>query len=177
MSQRESGGDDPMARRSLLTADERRRLFEPPVTDREVARFYTLSLEDLRWIDARKGAANKLGVAMQMALLRHPGFGWRVGEAAPLVLRRFLADQLHVPVSALDDYSKRPQTRLDHTGQLYERLGLRAFVRGDIRQMVSVAAAAAAETDKGGPIVEALISELRQRRIILPAPDTLEGVG
>lgn len=166
-----------MARRSLLTADERRRLFEPPVTDREVARFYTLSLEDLRWIDARKGAANKLGVAMQMALLRHPGFGWRVGEAAPLVLRRFLADQLHVPVSALDDYSKRPQTRLDHTGQLYERLGLRAFVRGDIRQMVSVAAAAAAETDKGGPIVEALISELRQRRIILPAPDTLERVG
>jgi len=166
-----------MARRSLLTGDERRRLFEPPVTDREVARFYTLSLDDLRWIDARKGAANKLGVAVQMALLRHPGFGWRVGEAASPMVRRFLAEQIHVPSSALDDYSKRPQTRLDHTGQLYERLGLRAFVRGDIRQAVAIAAAAAGATDKGGAIVEALITELRRRRIILPSPDTLERVG
>ena len=42
-----------MARRSLLTGDERRKLFEPPVTEREVARFYTLSPDDLNWIDER----------------------------------------------------------------------------------------------------------------------------
>lgn len=166
-----------MARRSLLTGDERRRLFEPPVTDREVAQRYTLSPEELRWLDARKGDANKLGVAVQMALLRHPGFGWRAGEPVPPTVVRFLADQVHVLPSALDDYSKRPQTRLDHTGQLYDRLGLRPFVRGDIRQAVSIAAAAARATDKGGPIVEALIAELRRRRIILPSPDTLERVG
>ena len=59
-----------MARRSLLTGDERRRLFEPPVTDREVARFYTLSPVDLEWLEERRGPANKLGAAMQMALLR-----------------------------------------------------------------------------------------------------------
>ena len=40
-----------MARRSLLTGDERRRLFEPPVTDREVAQRYTLSPEELRWLE------------------------------------------------------------------------------------------------------------------------------
>ena len=49
-----------MARRSLLTGDERRRLFELPVDDREVARCYTLSLDDLKWIDARHGPANQL---------------------------------------------------------------------------------------------------------------------
>jgi TnpA family transposase len=166
-----------MARRSLLTGGERRKLFEPPVADREVARCYTLSPEDLRWLDGRKGEANKLGVAVQMALLRHPGFGWRAGETVPPMVVRFLADQIHVPASALDNYSKRPQTRLDHTGQLHDRLGLRAFVRGDIRQAVSIAEAAAHATDKGGTIVEALIADLRGRGIVLPSPDTLERVG
>jgi len=166
-----------MARRSLLTGDERRRLFEPPVTDREVARCYTLAPDDLRWIEERRGAANRLGAAVQMALLRHPGFGWLPGQTIPAVVLRFLSDQVHVAPEVLDDYSRRPPTRIEHAAQIHERLGLRLFTRGDIRQAVSIAALAAAATDKGGPIVEALITELRRRRIILPSPDTLERVG
>jgi len=166
-----------MARRSLLTGDERRKLFEPPVTDREVARCYSLSAEDLDWIDQRKGAANKLGAAVQMALLRHPGFGWRFGEAVPSVILGFLAGQVHAPPEALSDYSVHRKTRIEHAGQLHARLGLRPFVRGDLRPAVAIAAEAARSTDKGGPIIEALIDELRRRRIILPSPDTLERVG
>lgn len=166
-----------MARRSLLTGDERRRLFEPPVTDREVARCYTLSPDDLRWIDERKGPANKLGAAVQMALLRHPGFGWLPAQAVPTIVLRFLSDQIHVSPEVLGDYATRPKTRSEHAGQLHERLGLRLFARGDVRQAVSLAAAAASATDKGGPIVEGLIAELRRRRIVLPSPDTLERVG
>ena len=166
-----------MARRSLLTGDERRKLFEPPVTEREVARFYTLSPDDLNWIDERNSPANKLGAAVQLALLRHPGFGWLAGQIAPPPVLRFLSLQVHVQTEALGDYGKRPKTRSEHAGQLHERLGLRAFVRSDLRQAVSIAAAAAAATDKGGPIVEALIAELRRRGIILPSPDTLERVG
>lgn len=166
-----------MARRSLLTGDERRRLFEPPVTDREVARCYTLVPDDLKWIDERKRPANKLGSAVQMALLRHPGFGWLPGQVVPPIVLRFLSDQVHVSPEALGDYAKRLKTRSEHAGQLHERLGIRLFVRGDIRLAVSIAAAAAVATDKGGAIVEALIAELRRRRIILPSPDTLERVG
>lgn len=166
-----------MARRSLLTGDERRRLFEPPVTDREVARCYTLAPDDLQWIEERRGPANRLGAAVQMALLRHPGFGWLPGQTIPAVVLRFLSDQVHVAPEALDDYSRRPPTRIEHAGQIHERLGLRLFTRGDIREAVSIAALAAAATDKGGPIVEALITELRRRRVILPSPDTLERVG
>jgi TnpA family transposase len=161
----------------LLTGDERRRLFEPPVTDREVARCYTFSAEDLEWIEARHGASNQLGVAVQMALLRHPGFGWRLGETVPAAVLRFLADQVRVAPSALDDYARRPQTRLTHVRQLHDRLGLRPFNRTDLRHAVQTASAAARSTDKGGPIVEALISELRRQRIILPPAETLERIG
>ena len=131
-----------MARRSLLTGDERRRLFEPPVTDREVARCYTFSAEDLEWIEARYGAHNQLGVAVQMALLRHPGFGWRLGERVPSAVLGFLANQVHVGPSALDDYAKRPQTRLAHVRQLHQRLALRPFNRTDLRKAVAIAAKA-----------------------------------
>ena len=126
-----------MARRSLLTGDERRKLFEPPVTEREVARFYTLSPDDLNWIDERNSPANKLGAAVQLALLRHPGFGWLAGQIAPPPVLRFLSLQVHVQTEALGDYGKRPKTRSEHAGQLHERLGLRAFVRSDLRQAVS----------------------------------------
>jgi hypothetical protein len=68
------GGVHPMARRTLLTGDDRHRLFDPPVTDREVARHHTLSPDDLEWIDARHGPSTQLGAAVQTALLRRPWF-------------------------------------------------------------------------------------------------------
>jgi hypothetical protein len=51
----------------LLAGDERRRLFELAIDDREVARHYKLSADDLKWIDARHGPANQLGAAVQLA--------------------------------------------------------------------------------------------------------------
>jgi len=166
-----------MARRSLLTGDERRRLFELPVDGRDVARHYTLSAGDLKWIEARKGPANQLGAAMQLVLLRHPGFGLRAGEAVPAPALRFLGDQVHVQVTAFAEYARRNQTRLEHAGKLQQRLGLRPFARADIRHAVEIAAEAAWSTDKGALIAEALMAGLRDRRIVLPSPDTLERVG
>ena len=115
-----------MARQTLLTGDERHRLFDPPVTDREVARFYTLFPDDLEWIDARHGPSNQLGAAVQTALLRHPGFGWRAGEVVAVgCVLRFLSDQVHVPPSAVGDYANWPQTRIEHTNQLHSGRGSR----------------------------------------------------
>ena len=167
-----------MARRSLLTGDERRRLFDLPVDDRGVARHYTLSAGDLKWIEARQKPANQLGAAVQLALLRHPGLGLRAGEAVPSPVLRFLAGQVHAPVTAFADYARRNQTRLEHAGKLQQRLGLRPFaprrypICGRDRRRGCLV-----EADKGSPIAEALMAELRDRRLVLPSPDTLERVG
>ncbi|MBC7576856.1 MAG: DUF4158 domain-containing protein [Tardiphaga sp.] len=114
-----------MARRTLLTGDERQRLFDPPVTDRELARDYTLSPDVLEWIDARHGPSNQQVAAVQKAPLRHPGFGWRAGEVVAFAVLRFLADQVHVPPSAVGDYANWPQTRIEHTTQLHSGRGSR----------------------------------------------------
>jgi hypothetical protein len=166
-----------MGRRSLLTVEERRRLFGLPTADEEIIHHYTLTPEDLEWLSRRHGAANKLGAAVQLCLLRHPGFGLRSDEDVPESLVRYLAAQLHISAQAYQDYGRRPQTRLDQALQLQQRLGLRSFTRADLRHALDLAAEAARSTDKGRPITAALMAGLRRAQIVLPLPDTIERVG
>ena len=64
-----------MARRRLLTGEERRRLFDIPHDETAIVGHYTLAAEDLELVGRRYRPANRLGLATQIALMRHPGFG------------------------------------------------------------------------------------------------------
>ncbi|PZO69815.1 MAG: hypothetical protein DI640_15190, partial [Sphingomonas taxi] len=50
-----------MARRDLLTGDERRALFGVPLDRASLAKFYPLADEDRVLIEAKRGDANRLG--------------------------------------------------------------------------------------------------------------------
>ena len=166
-----------MSRRKLLTEDERAHLFGIPIDEAGLARHYTLSPDDLELLHAKRGARNILGAAVQLALLRHPGFGLRSDEVVSDALLRYLAEQLGVPVSAFHHYATRAQTRQDHAQELAGRLGLRLSRRGDLPLMMRHATDAAAATDKGALIVGAVVDGIRAARIVLPSPDTIERVG
>jgi hypothetical protein len=166
-----------MARRQLLTDDERRRIFGVPESEAEIIRHYTLSPADLDLAAHRHGSRNRLGVAVQLCLLRHPGFGLRVGEEIPEALLAYLAHQVGVPPAAFRDYGRRAQTRLDHAGELAMHLGLRAFMRADVPIALDLAAAAAWSTDKGEPIARGILEGLRAAKLILPTTDTIERLG
>jgi len=62
-----------MGRRELLTDEERRLLFDIPTDRDQLVRLYTLSKSDRALIDARRRSSNRLGFALQLALLRHSG--------------------------------------------------------------------------------------------------------
>jgi hypothetical protein len=98
----------------------------------------------------KRGARNQLGFAVQLCLLRDPGFGLRLNEAPPREMLTFLARQLQVSPHVFEDYSRRPQTRLDHAAELMAPLNLRPAVQEDWPLMLSVAAEAAWTTDNGG---------------------------
>jgi len=57
----------------LLTDAERTMLFGIPVDPDELARRYTLEAADLDLINRRRLDRNRLGMALQVALLRQPG--------------------------------------------------------------------------------------------------------
>ena len=64
-----------MASRQLLTDEERWLLLGVPHDPDALARHYTFTRFDQELVVGRRGAANRLGFAVQLALLRHPGTG------------------------------------------------------------------------------------------------------
>ena len=113
-----------MARRPLLTDEERRLLFGVPSDPDALARHYTFTRSDQDLVAGRRGAANRLGFAVQLALLRHPGMGLAQMEEAIDALVGWLAAQLDIPPTAFADYADRPQTMTDHALHLASTLGL-----------------------------------------------------
>jgi TnpA family transposase len=169
--------ESKMARRRLLTGDERRRLFDPPVQETAIIGHYTLSAEDVESVGRRYGPANRLGLAAQIALMRHPGFGLQPEIGLPDVILQYLAAQLFVDPSSFSAYGQRAQTRTDHADLVARYLGIRPFRRGDLALALNRAAQAAEYTDRGEPIVRALMVGLKGERFILPSGDTLERAG
>lgn len=166
-----------MARRNLLTTEERRRLFQPWVDELSLISDYTLSPDDLQIVGNRRGAANHLGIAVHIALLRQPGFGLRWGEAVPAQLLTYLASQLVVSPDIFADYGHRLQTRTDHSAMVADYLGLRTFLRADVPLAIDLAARAAARSDRGETIARIIMDGLKTKRFILPSPDTVERAG
>jgi TnpA family transposase len=72
-----------MPRRNLLSSEQRIRLFAIPTDPVEMARHYVLSSGDLAFIRTKRRPINRLGFAIQLCLLRHPGQGMgRTGRAS-----------------------------------------------------------------------------------------------
>ena len=166
-----------MARRELLTEEERASLFSVPTEPPALARHYTLSPDDLDFLVARRGDANRLGAAIWVALLRYPGFGLRHDEAPPRELVAYLADQLGLSEAVFAGYAGRAKTRLEHGWEVAAYLDVRGFEASDVAFAVDRAAQAAWATDQGLPIAQAIIEGLRDRRVILPAPARIERIG
>ncbi len=62
-----------MGGRDLLSADEHAKLFGIPVERDALARCYGFGPGDLALIERRREDRNRLGFAIQLALMRHPG--------------------------------------------------------------------------------------------------------
>lgn len=109
-----------MTRRAFLTDAERQSLFGVPTAREELARHYVLSTRDLALVEARRGDANRIGFAVQLAMLRHPGSGFTLEGGAPPHLVAFVGSQIGVSADAFDAYA--PRGRSDSTSMLPDQV-------------------------------------------------------
>lgn len=163
-----------MPRRSVLSAAERVALLSIPDNDGEWVRQYTFSEVDQSLIDQRRGEANRLGIAVQLCLLRWPGQGLPADAGVPDLLLRWLAHQLGVDPGCWPLYAEREATRREHLLELRAYLGLESFGLQHYRPAVQVATELALQTDKGIVLANRVVEVLRQRRIILPSVEVIE---
>lgn len=163
-----------MAHRQLLTEEERQALLGIPLDADGMARCFTLSRADQEIVAKRRRDANRIGFAVQLALLRHPGMALAQMEQPVEPLVQWLARQLDIPAVAFADYAQRPQTMTDHVRLLAVMLGLRPAAHTDLAMMIEAAAQAAWHTDRGQPIAAAVVTALRTAGIMLPAGSVIE---
>jgi TnpA family transposase len=62
----------------------------------------------------RRRPANRLGFAVQLAYLRHPGRALEPEEVPPELMLAFIAQQLGIAPAAFRDYARRDTTRREH---------------------------------------------------------------
>jgi hypothetical protein len=141
--------EEALQRRQILTDEERQTLLGIPQDADSLARLFTLSRSDQHLVALRLGDASRLGFAVQLALLRHPGIVLANLEQPPEPLVIWLATQLGIPPAAFAAYAHRPQTVTDHARRLARVLGLRPPVAADLGPMIEAAAQAAWATDRG----------------------------
>ncbi|HBQ6539757.1 TPA: Tn3 family transposase [Klebsiella pneumoniae] len=157
-----------MPRRSILSATERESLLALPDAKDELIRHYTFNETDLSVIRQRRGAANRLGFAVQLCYLRFPGIFLGIDEPPFPPLLRMVAAQLKVPVESWNDYGQREQTRREHLVELQTVFGFKPFTMSHYRQAVHTLTELALQTDKGIVLASTLVENLRRQSIILP---------
>jgi TnpA family transposase len=85
-----------------------------PDTEDELIRYYTFSESDLSVIRQRRGDANRLGIAVQLCLLRFPGQGLLPDAAVPVTLLQWIGRQLSLDLACWPQYiatgAKIPQS-------------------------------------------------------------------
>lgn len=162
-----------MARRRLRGDDVWARLLDPPA---EVARLYTLTAQDLALVGNRRTDATRLGYALVLLYLRHPGRVLEAGEAPPAPLLAYVARQISAPASAFDAYAARDATRRAHLADLMAAGGYVTFSRLLAHEMVGFLAASAQTIVQPGQLAGIVVQELRRRRVLVPLLLVLEAV-
>ena len=150
-----------MPRRSTLSAAERDSLLALPDTQDELIRHYTFSEPDLSLIRQRRGDANRLGVAVQLCLLRFPGQGLLSDATVPMPLLQWIGRQLRLDPACWPQYAEREETRREHLLELRTYLGMEPFGLAHYRQAVHATTELALQTDKGIVLASNVLDSLR----------------
>jgi TnpA family transposase len=165
-----------MPRRSILSAVERASLLTLPDTEDELIRHYTFNESDLSLIRQRRSDANRLGIAVQLCLLRFPGHGLLPNTTVPMSLLQWIGRQLRLDPACWSQYAEREETRREHLLELRAYLGMESFRLTHYRQTVHTTAELALQTDKGIVLASSALDSLRHRHIILPTLDVIERI-
>src|SRR5580704_8392573 len=111
--------------RTLLSSEQRTRLFSIPTDTAAMARHYVLDAADLAIVRARRRAGNRLGFVVQLCVLRHPGRTLDPSESPPASMLAFVAKQIGVDPALFGEYARRAETRREHVLELQKLLRLR----------------------------------------------------
>lgn len=99
--------------RELLNKEQRNNFMKFPEKDNMIGSFYTFSKDDINIIKSHRRDENQLGFAVQLAVLRYPGWTYTSYENIPSNIVEYIAMQIKITPTALNHYGKRENTILE----------------------------------------------------------------
>jgi TnpA family transposase len=144
----------------------------PVVEDLE--RFFLLDDVDRKLVGQRRGAASRLGFALQLTTVRFLGTFLDDPLDVPALVLEYLAGQLEIRrPGVVRDYMMREMTRFEHRWEIQAADGWQEFtqVTDELTRWVDRRAWATGEGRKA--VFDRAVPWLRQRRVLLPAVDSL----
>lgn len=163
-----------MARRRLLSPEQWASFLAVPADEREIVRHYTLGRDDLDLIVGKRAPHRRLGFALVLCYLRHPGRVLEQIEDPPPALLEFVAEQVGARPANFTEYRRRDPSRRQHLAEILARTGQRPFDRTVFREVAAWLLSIAQVKRDPMALATALIDELRRRRILLPSAAVLE---
>ena len=152
---------------TYLNPEQRHALTQipPDLSDRDITRYYTFTEKERDLINRRRRASNRLGFAVQLALLKFPGHTLMEVKEVPRVVLTAITEQVGVPASAFTSYGERKNT-------LYELRRECSFRSCGWREYVLVARSLlpdAMESDRPLPLIETALEWMRTQSILAPS--------
>lgn len=158
---------------SFLDAKSHDALFSLPELYEEALSRFALSGEDVVFARTHRRSHNRLGFAIQLALVRDLGRTLRAGEIPTETVIAVVAEQLDIDPAVFTLYAQREETRREHAREIVAALGLRSVRISDYRMLILAAAREAATTERGLPITRAVIDKLKDKKLLVPVPTQL----
>ncbi len=162
----------------VLTPEQRLLLTTIPVDipTEDLVRYYTLSSDDLTFINRHHATYNRLGVALQLCVLRYPGRTLTELPDIPATMIVYVAEQIGVSPEAYARYGYRQSTLYEHLAYIREHYGYRAYDWSAILQVARHLLPLALENDNSLALVEAALAFMRHHLIIAPGITTTESL-
>jgi len=165
-----------MRGKELLTPEQRFEFLRIPdnMSEEELGMYYSLSQFDLDVIKRRRRDHNRLGFAVQLCVLRYPGWSLSNVEPIPDYVLRYLSKQIQVDPHSYSLYSKRDPTKHEHLEEIRQIYGYQNLSSSQYRQIAQFLLQYALENGNTMYLLRVAQGEFLKRKIILPGITTLE---
>ncbi|MDY8049456.1 Tn3 family transposase [Paenibacillus polymyxa] len=160
--------------RELLTPEQRQAFMQIPEDEWILGTYFTFSKRDLEIVNKRRREENRLGFAVQLAVLRYPGWPYTHIKSIPDSVLQYISKQIGASPSSLSHYPQRENTLWDHLKEIRSEYDFVTFTLREYRMTFKHLHQLALENGDAIHLLHECIDFLRKNKIILPAITTLE---
>ncbi len=160
----------------ILTKEQRLEFTSLPddLSEEEIAAYYTLSRSDIDIINRHRRDHNRLGFALQLCVLRHPGWSLSIVKEIPQKILDYIAKQIDVDPDIYKLYRQREATVQEHMDEIRQEYAYKVFGKQESSFLSEILLNSAMENGNSMYLINMAITVLRRNKIILPGMSTIE---